>query len=148
MGEAAQKKIGGILEDALQCAGRIDNDGREFPSGTEGLQTLCPVSVDDMLERKKETVLAKENRRAFLAAKAHAAIEAMKDWMHELSTSGPMLASDFTRMWEFGERLTGLAYNAGEGIKRVYEVLGTQKAISERVASLEEHLVQKAWRSR
>eukprot|EP00928_Gymnodinium_smaydae_P002888 TRINITY_DN11057_c0_g1_i1.p1 TRINITY_DN11057_c0_g1~~TRINITY_DN11057_c0_g1_i1.p1 ORF type:complete len:1502 (+),score=188.41 TRINITY_DN11057_c0_g1_i1:358-4506(+) len=147
--EIFRKLLGTILEDTLQCTGRVDSDAREFPAEWEPrYESLCDVSAEALLGRKKEPVADTMERSDYIEDSAWRALRLLRTWVGDLRVAGTSMLSDFQELWSHGEHLTGLAFHAGDGIRKAKELLGDDKAVEDRVNRLKEHLVTKAWRSR
>jgi len=58
------------------------------------------------------------------------------------------MGDEFERLFGFGTKLNGLAFTAGESMKKVEAKLGTDASMNARIDEVKEHLVQKAWRKR
>lgn len=153
-------RLGETLEDVLQCAGRMTDVARQFPTSTHYVSESCSVTSSEIAQRQSTHLDFKsraENdaRSLFIKTKTEEAIQLVKDWVAELSTIDRRFRKDFLRAFEFGERLTGLAFTAGSStadgttaIQRVRALYATAEALEERQSLLEEHLVEKAWQQR
>eukprot|EP00928_Gymnodinium_smaydae_P035684 TRINITY_DN25070_c0_g1_i1.p1 TRINITY_DN25070_c0_g1~~TRINITY_DN25070_c0_g1_i1.p1 ORF type:complete len:1495 (+),score=176.94 TRINITY_DN25070_c0_g1_i1:79-4563(+) len=141
-------RIGTILEDSLQCNGRIDNDVREFPTQWRRSESLCTVSAEALLRRKHEDHFTTVERSRFIQENAQRVLRLLQDWTQQLPDFAKSMLSDFQELWSHDNRLTGLAYRAAHGVQKARDLLGTEAAVKDRVHRLKEHLVTKAWRSR
>eukprot|EP00928_Gymnodinium_smaydae_P035685 TRINITY_DN25070_c0_g2_i1.p1 TRINITY_DN25070_c0_g2~~TRINITY_DN25070_c0_g2_i1.p1 ORF type:complete len:762 (+),score=101.88 TRINITY_DN25070_c0_g2_i1:44-2287(+) len=141
-------RIGTILEDSLQCNGRIYADAREFPTESSRSESLCAVSAAALLQRKHEHRFTTIERSRFLEQNAQQVLTLLQEWTQELAKVGKSMLHDFEELWSHDDHLTGLAFRSAHGVQKARDLLGTEAAVKERVNRLKEHLVTKAWRSR
>lgn len=142
-------RLGELLEDTLQCAGRISGPvARQFPTRSQYVEQHCVVSTDEMVRRQGEiTSTEREERSAFLESQARLALDILREWIDEVGNMGPIFVKDFQKAFAYGDRLTGLFYGSG-GLEHMRQLFKTSEKIAERMSLLEDHLVEKAWQQR
>lgn len=145
--QSLQQELGTLMEDSLQCVGRIDGAYRQFPTKDEYVTNSCPTSVDDILARRSEDPSKTQERTAFLERKMTETLGVLRGWLEQLSDMADALVADFQKNWAHGEKLTGRAFTE-QNMNAVREIIGIPSAVKQRYKILENHLVQKAWQSR
>jgi hypothetical protein len=148
--EKFRQRIGRVLEDALVCAGRLNN--REFVNNSlshnesDFWRKKCAVSVEDELRYRKNTD-HQMWRVTYLTEKAEEIVSLTREWVQNVSKLEDDFVRDYNELWQFGHKLKGKIYSP-HVLQKVAEHLGDGEMISKRVKHMQDALVMKAWRQR
>lgn len=170
-----RKDLGTLLEDVLQCAGRISPAMREFPNkNADDIHFACNLNFEDLASQffrqsngtfnKAESQLLNRN---VLRQKTIQMISVMQRFIEYLQTHAPpgagmdtsqflgkhdedpMFMEDFMNQHQFWDLGGSQAFLGGmytkEGLERAATLFDSEEKILKRVNDTKIHLVTKAW---